>query len=187
MSFPQYMPYPIRFPPLNLYRYLSFLGSSPEFFIWDVYWMYQWLFAVDFGLCTSSDILSQHNEHVRHIRYHRLPEHLNPQIILYQRPSPFHCLHEGTVRVWPFKAQLLSVQCGLIFRNNFSTNNTESIEATRSRFDPGNRLPWDVTVSFKTLRNSYKAVHRQVSVHLQVWRDRVTEWLSAGQRSNLSL
>ena len=35
MSFPQYTPYPIPFPPLNLYRYLSFLGSSPEFLIWD--------------------------------------------------------------------------------------------------------------------------------------------------------
>ena len=28
MSFPQCMPYQIPFPPLNLYRYLGFLGSS---------------------------------------------------------------------------------------------------------------------------------------------------------------
>jgi hypothetical protein len=45
------------------------------------------------------------------------------------------------------------------------------IEAVRSRFDPGNRLPWDVRVLFKTRIHSFiKAfIGKSTSVLLTLW------------------
>jgi hypothetical protein len=43
-------------------------------------------------------------------------------------------------------------------------NQCLTTEAARSRFDPGNRLPWDVKILFKTQTILYNGLLRQVNV-----------------------
>jgi hypothetical protein len=66
-----------------------------------------------------------------------------------------------------------------------------------SRFDAGNRIPWDVTVLFKTHKFllSFATASQcpfsslceflLVATSVAGVRDRVTDWISAGQQSNL--
>ena len=57
---------------------------------------------------------------------------------------------------------------------------THCVEAAPSRFEPGNRLPCDVTLLFLLI----PALGSPLSSTVQVCGDRIAEWTSGGEQSN---
>ena len=130
---------------------------------------------------------------------------VRPSVRPSDRPATRH------LSVLPYETTRLTLE-GRLWRNSSSCTLRQQCQtAARSRFDPGNSVPWDVRVLFKTHITFFTKVRigkqrpfwslckllpwvlrlatvvAGVRLEEEGWGDHVTEWISAGQQSNLRL